>query len=78
MRKGKYNDEHARIDAMADCAKASIMTVRARTDAKGELQRGRVLSTIDERRIKRRFGFVVRLIANEYYRIHSAIYSSYL
>ena len=28
-------------------------------------------------RIKRRFGLVVRLIANKCYRIHFAIYSSY-
>ena len=60
---GRYNGERARVDTMA-----------VRGTADGEVG----LKTADlVRDSKRRFGLVVRLIANECYRIHFAIYPSY-
>ena len=86
-RRSRAKADWPKVDHRADRAKAGWPRGnRARADrgtADGEecykqLVLGKGKNDWSVRRIKRRFRLVVRLIAKEWYRIHSAIYPSYL
>ena len=60
------------------CKRARADPRKGRCDGSlGNCKRGRVLMTTNGRIVKRRSGLVVKLIANECYRIHFAIYPFY-
>ena len=67
--KGRYDGERAKKDAIVDAQKKMRWRTRKKRygGSLGNCEWGKASRTTDRRRIKRRFGLVVKLIANEYY-----------
>lgn len=58
----------ARTNITASCIKANIMIICTKTDAKGELQQGKVLEITKKKRIKYRFRLLIKLKTIKYLR----------